>query len=187
MATRPTPIIASVRSRRHDAAPGGLQPEHQAGERDAAQHQADAVEAAARRLAHVLDEQADQDDAEHADRHVDVEDPAPGEIGDDEAADRRARAPGPSSAGTVSQAIAATSSCFAAVRSSTSRPTGTIIAPPMPCRTRAATRNAERIGAAAQDRADGEHRDRGAEHRARAVAVGDPAAGRDEHREADSR
>ena len=31
----------------------------------------------------------DQHDAEHADRHVDVEDPAPGEIGDDEAADRR--------------------------------------------------------------------------------------------------
>ena len=49
---------------------------------------------------------------------------------------------GPSSAGTVSQAIAATSSCFAAVRSSTRRPTGTIIAPPMPCRTREATRNA---------------------------------------------
>ena len=41
----------------------------------------------------------------------------------------------------VSQAIAATSSVFAAVRSSSSRPTGTIIAPPKPCRMRAATRN----------------------------------------------
>ena len=49
---------------------------------------------------------------------------------------------GPSSAGTVSHAIAATSSCLATVRSSTSRPTGTIIAPPMPCRTREATRKA---------------------------------------------
>ncbi len=49
---------------------------------------------------------------------------------------------GPSSAGMVSQAIAATSSVFAAVRSSTSRPTGTIIAPPMPCRMRETTRNA---------------------------------------------
>ena len=49
---------------------------------------------------------------------------------------------GPSSAGMVSHAIAATSSCFGAVRSSTRRPTGTIIAPPMPCSTREATRNA---------------------------------------------
>ena len=49
---------------------------------------------------------------------------------------------GPSNAGTVSHAIAATSSVFAAVRSSTRRPTGTIIAPPMPCRMRAHTRNA---------------------------------------------
>jgi hypothetical protein len=49
---------------------------------------------------------------------------------------------GPSSAGTVSQAMAATSSCLAAVRSRTSRPTGTIIAPPMPWRTRAPTRKA---------------------------------------------
>ena len=46
---------------------------------------------------------------------------------------------GPSSAGIVSHAMAATSSVFAAVRSSSSRPTGTIMAPPRPCRTRAAT------------------------------------------------
>ena len=51
-------------------------------------------------------------------------------------------ATGPSSAGMVSQAIAATSSRLATVRSNTSRPTGTIIAPPMPCRMRAATRKA---------------------------------------------
>src|SRR5579859_1247282 len=49
---------------------------------------------------------------------------------------------GPSSAGIVSHAIAATSSFFGAVRSSTRRPTGTIIAPPMPCSTREPTRNA---------------------------------------------
>ncbi len=46
---------------------------------------------------------------------------------------------GPISAGMVSHAIAATSSCFGTVRSSTSRPTGTIMAPPMPCRIRAST------------------------------------------------
>ncbi len=47
---------------------------------------------------------------------------------------------GPIIAGMVSHAIAAISSCLGAVRSSTSRPTGTIIAPPRPCSTRAATR-----------------------------------------------
>ena len=47
---------------------------------------------------------------------------------------------GPISAGMVSQAIAATSSCFGTLRSSTRRPTGTIMAPPMPCRMRASTR-----------------------------------------------
>ena len=46
---------------------------------------------------------------------------------------------GPISAGTVSHAIAATSSDLATERSSTSRPTGTIIAPPIPCTMRAAT------------------------------------------------
>ena len=90
---------------------------------------------------------------------------------------------GPSSAGMVSQAIAATSSVFAAVRSSSSRPTGTIIAPPMPCRTRAADQESTRPF-------DRPHRiepmvntdDGGAEHGAGAEPVGDPAAGRDEHR-----
>ena len=42
-------------------------------------------------------------------------------------------------AGTISQVIAVTSSLRSTERSSTSRPTGTIIAPPMPCRMRAAT------------------------------------------------
>ena len=48
---------------------------------------------------------------------------------------------GPSSAGMLSQVIAATSSWRGVARSSTSRPTGTIIAPPAPCRMRAAIRN----------------------------------------------
>ncbi len=46
---------------------------------------------------------------------------------------------GPISAGVVSQAIRSTISCFGALRSTTSRPTGVIIAPPSPCRTRAST------------------------------------------------
>ena len=46
---------------------------------------------------------------------------------------------GPTSAGIVSQLSATTSSLLGTVRSSTSRPTGTISAPPMPCTKRAAT------------------------------------------------
>ena len=46
---------------------------------------------------------------------------------------------GPISAGTVRYAIAETSSDFGIVRSTTSRPTGTIIAPPIPWRIRAIT------------------------------------------------
>lgn len=47
---------------------------------------------------------------------------------------------GPIMAGMVSQAMARTRSTFDTERSSTRRPTGTIIAPPMPCRMRASTR-----------------------------------------------
>ncbi len=47
---------------------------------------------------------------------------------------------GPSSAGIDSQLSACTSSALDTLRNSTSRPTGTIIAPPQPCRNRAATR-----------------------------------------------
>ena len=40
----------------------------------------------------------------------------------------------------VSQVIAATKPCFGVLRATISRPTGTIIAPPMPCRKRATTK-----------------------------------------------
>src|SRR5713101_8631684 len=47
---------------------------------------------------------------------------------------------GPTSAGTVTQAIAFTSALLSIERSSTSRPTGVIIAPPKPCTMRAITK-----------------------------------------------
>ncbi len=47
---------------------------------------------------------------------------------------------GPISAGTVTQVMALTSALLSIERSSTSRPTGVIIAPPMPCRMRAITK-----------------------------------------------
>src|SRR4029079_13690002 len=46
---------------------------------------------------------------------------------------------GPTSAGTVTQAIALTSALLSIERSSTRRPTGVIIAPPAPCTRRAMT------------------------------------------------
>src|ERR1700692_4759508 len=48
---------------------------------------------------------------------------------------------GPTSAGTVTQAIALTSTLLSIERSSTSRPTGVIIAPPKPCTMRAITKS----------------------------------------------
>lgn len=47
---------------------------------------------------------------------------------------------GPISAGTVTQAIAPTSALFSIERSSTNRPTGVIIAPPIPWMMRAMTK-----------------------------------------------
>ena len=49
---------------------------------------------------------------------------------------------GPTSAGMVIQAMACTSSLFGTLRSKTSRPTGIIIAPPMPWMERATTKPA---------------------------------------------
>ena len=48
---------------------------------------------------------------------------------------------GPISAGMVSQASAEISSDFGTVRRMTSRPTGTIMAPPMPCTMRNSTKS----------------------------------------------
>ena len=47
---------------------------------------------------------------------------------------------GPTIAGTVREASAETISLLGMLRRRTSRPTGTIMAPPMPCRKRAATK-----------------------------------------------
>ncbi len=90
---------------------------------------------------------------------------------------------GPIVAGIISQAMAETSSDFEQARIITSRPTGDIKAPPVPCSIRAATRKAKALGQAAQDGTKREQPDRGAEHRAGAITVRQLAAGRDEHGE----
>ena len=71
------------------------------------------------------------------------------------------------------------------LRNRTSRPTGTIMAPPKPCSTRAAVSSTDIVGKAAEDRAEREQRDRGAEHGAAAEPIRRPAADRNEHREAE--
>ncbi len=83
---------------------------------------------------------------------------------------------GPISAGMVSQASAEISSDFGTVRKMTSRPTGTIMAPPMPWMMRNRTKSREPLREAARRRAEREHDDGRAEHGARAEAVGHPAA-----------
>ena len=90
---------------------------------------------------------------------------------------------GPISAGMVSQASAEISSDFGTVRRMTSRPTGTIMAPPMPWTMRNSTKSSSDVRKAAGRRAEGEDDDRRAEHGARAEAVGDPAAQGNEHGE----
>ncbi len=90
---------------------------------------------------------------------------------------------GPISAGTVTHVIALTSSLLSIERSSTSRPTGVIIAPPMPCRMRAITKCVTDCDIAQPIDPDHEDADRDGEHHPRAKTVGGPAARRNEHRE----
>jgi hypothetical protein len=55
---------------------------------------------------------------------------------------------GPISAGMVSHAMASTSLCLSVERTTTSRPTGVIMAPPMPCTMRATTKPASEFAKA---------------------------------------
>ena len=83
---------------------------------------------------------------------------------------------GPIRAGMVSQASAEISSDFGTVRRITSRPTGTIMAPPMPWMIAEQDEVGQPLRETAGRRAEREYDDRRAEHGARAEAVGDPAA-----------
>ena len=96
---------------------------------------------------------------------------------------------GPIIAGIDTQAMALTSSRRSTVRTSTSRPTGVIIAPPMPCTMRARTNCAIELDSAQPIEPSTNTRDGGAEHGAGAEPVGGPAAHRDEdgERQADTR
>ena len=90
---------------------------------------------------------------------------------------------GPTSAGIVTHESACTISDFGMVRSSTSRPTGTIIAPPVPCTNRPATSAPSESLSAQPTEPSRNTAIADDERRARAEAVGDPAADGNEHGE----
>jgi hypothetical protein len=83
----------------------------------------------------------------------------------------------------VSQAMALTSSDFSVDRSSTSRPTGVIIAPPMPCRKRAATNSMRSPTWRRRSILIDENADRNGKDAPRAEPVGHPAGDRNEDRQ----
>ncbi len=72
-----------------DASAGHLDAEHQRRECGAGEDEPTDVERRARGFAHFFNVDGDKRDADNADGHVDVEDPVPRQIGDDETTDRR--------------------------------------------------------------------------------------------------
>ncbi len=104
-------------------------------------------------LAIIRQMQVDEDQAGEPDGNVDEEDDAPVQVPDDEAAGDAARAWGRSAPGMATKLMARISSDLANVRTRVSRPTGTIMAPPQPCRMRQATSRWMSLRDAAQERA----------------------------------
>ena len=91
---------------------------------------------------------------------------------------------GPIRPGMATKLMARISSDLAKVRTRVSRPTGTIMAPPQPCRMRQATSTWMLLEMPQSNDPKREQADRGREHPARAEAVRHPAADRNEHRQA---
>ena len=91
---------------------------------------------------------------------------------------------GATSAGQVRMAMARTMPSLGVSRNTTSRPTGTIIAPPRPWMVRE-TVKVQRLLLAAHRSEASEHHDGGCEDPPRPMALGGPAADRNEHRQCD--
>ena len=68
---------ADIRQHWQRAAADRLEPEGEACEAERGQHKPRQIERPPRRLAHVLNKQIDQQDAEHADRDIDKKNPVP--------------------------------------------------------------------------------------------------------------
>ena len=92
---------------------------------------------------------------------------------------------GPIRPGIATKLMARISSDLAKVRTSVSRPTGTIMAPPQPCRMRQATSTWMLVEMPQRNEPSVKSADGGGEHAARAEAVGHPAADGNEDGEAE--
>ena len=123
-------------------------------------------------------------EARDAQRHVDQEDPPPRRVSaaaapptgrGDDGRDQR----GPGEVGDRRDQLG----LVGVVRSTTSRPTGTIIAPPMPCNTRVAVSIGRSTAAAQPTEASVNIAIAAEEHPPGAEPVGQPPADRDQHRE----
>src|SRR5579871_4447763 len=125
--------------RRQGAAADIFKAESKRGQPHAGQRKPAAVERPAPGLLEVGDQQVDKNNAEHTDRNIDEKNPSPRGVGHDKATSGGPMT-GPIRAGTLTNDIACTSSDLGMVRSNTSRPTGTIKAPPIPWTMRAPTR-----------------------------------------------
>ena len=169
--------------RRQRAAAHRLEAESKAGQPDPDQSEAGQVEGPPGRVAHVLDEQIDQQDAERADRNVQEKDPAPRAVGHDQAAERRAnhRADQCRHADIGHRPHQLGFRHGAQQHEPADRHHHR---PAHALHDAGEDQHRQRIGETAADRPQGEDDNRGAEHAARAKAVGGPAADRDEDREA---
>ena len=167
---------------RENAAADGFQAEHQAGECRAGEDEAAPVEGVAAGFADVVDVEGDQDDAEDADGNVDVENGAPGEIIDDEAADRRAE-DGAEQGGGGEPGHGGDQLAFWHGAQEDQAADRDHHGAAHALEDAGGDEFAERVRLAAEDRAKGEDDDGQAEDVLGAEAVGDPAAGGDEHRE----
>ncbi len=88
---------------------------------------------------------------------------------------------GATSPGQVMYAIASIKLCFSVVRSTTRRPTGTIIAPPMPCTMRAAVNSHIPLLSPHKHRRCSEDGNGRGEHGPRPHAIGHPSADGNKH------
>ena len=171
-------------ARRHEAAPGQLEAEHRGGDADRGEHEAAKIEALRAFHPNVVDVARHQQDPEQPDRQVDPEYPAPGEIGDEESADRRtddrSEQSGHRQIGHRPHEIGLVGG---AEQDQPADRHHHRAADPLEdsCRHQLE----EGVADAAADRAQGEDGDRRPEQGPRADAVGEPAADRDEDREAE--
>ncbi|PAV70698.1 hypothetical protein WR25_02530 [Diploscapter pachys] len=159
-----------------------LEAEQKAAERHARQDETDQIETGARIAAHLRHQQQRTDDAHHAEGDVEVENPAPVEPGDDDAADRwpqdRAGERGHDQPG---QGLNHVFLGDAAQQDEAADRHHHRTADPLD--EAGGDQRRQRPGLRAGDRTEQEHDDRPAEDAARAEAVGQRAACRDEQGE----